>query len=219
MSESQHQREFMLHHDLVPRGITNSRVLAAMRAIPREEFVPCERRPHAYADHPLPIGCGQTISQPFTVAMMAEALQLDGSERVLEIGTGCGYGAAVLSYLASEVHSVERIAELAESARERLAELGFDNVTVHAGDGSLGLPDLAPFDAIVVTAAAPDVPPPLIHQLAVGGRLVIPIGPPDGQRMCRITKRATGLEREDLGAFIFVPLIGTYGREESKSEP
>ena len=198
----------MVKSQIAARGVHNSDVLAAMELVPREEFVPEELRGQAYDDGPLPIGQGQTISQPLTVAFMAQALQLTGNEKVLEIGTGSGYGAAVLSRLAKEVHTVERLPELAEAARERLARLGFTNVYVHIGDGSLGWPQHAPYDAICVTAAAASVPLPLQGQLAEGGRLLIPVGDSHrGQEMMRLTKFGCEFITENLGLFSFVPLI------------
>ena len=202
------QRYWMVKSQIAARGVHNSDVLAAMELVPREEFVPEELRGQAYDDGPLPIGQGQTISQPLTVAFMAQALQLTGNEKVLEIGTGSGYGAAVLSRLAKEVHTVERLPELAEAARERLARLGFTNVYVHIGDGSLGWPQHAPYDAICVTAAAASVPLPLQGQLAEGGRLLIPVGDSHrGQEMMRLTKFGCEFITENLGLFSFVPLI------------
>ena len=201
-------RYWMVKSQIAARGVHNSDVLAAMELVPREEFVPEELRGQAYDDGPLPIGQGQTISQPLTVAFMAQALQLTGNEKVLEIGTGSGYGAAVLSRLAKEVHTVERLPELAEAARERLARLGFTNVYVHIGDGSLGWPQHAPYDAICVTAAAASVPLPLQGQLAEGGRLLIPVGDSHrGQEMMRLTKFGCEFITENLGLFSFVPLI------------
>lgn len=198
----------MVQSQIAARGIHNARVLAAMETVPREEFVPEDLRGQAYDDGPLPIGRGQTISQPLTVAFMAQALQLLGDEKVLEIGTGCGYGAAVLSLLAKEVHTVERLPELAEAARERLARLGFANVHVHVGDGSLGWPEQAPYHAICVTAAAASVPLPLQGQLTEGGRLVIPVGETHrGQQMMRYTLLGCEFLTENLGQFSFVPLI------------
>lgn len=210
----------MIESQMRARGLRNPRVLAAMESVPREQFVPESERPEAYSDWPLPIGYGQTISQPFTVAFMADALQLRGDEKVLEIGTGSGYGAAVLSRLAREVHTIERIAPLAEQARQRLAIWGFENVFVHAGDGTLGLPDEAPFDAICVTASAETVPRTFTDQLALGGRLVIPVGDyRGGQRMWRYTRVTGTSQSEDLGGFAFVPLIGKYGWEDSGANP
>jgi protein-L-isoaspartate(D-aspartate) O-methyltransferase len=205
-------RRWMIDSQLRARGIVDSRVLDAMLRVPREEFVPADSRHLSYEDYPLPIGHDQTISQPFTVAFMCEALQLSGKERVLEIGTGSGYAAAVLSLLAKKVFTVERIPELANTAAECLARLGYSNVRVITADGSFGLLPEAPFDAIVVTAAAPTLPRPFADQLADGGRIVIPIGTESfDQRMYRITKRDGNLIPEDLGAYAFVPLIGKYG--------
>lgn len=213
-----HSRDFcqlrrrMVDEQFRAHGISDPRVLQAMSEIPREEFVPSDLRAAAYEDSPLPIGCGQTISQPFTVAFMTQALQLEGNEKVLEIGTGSGYGAAVLGRLASEVYTVERIAALAEQARERLARLGYDNVTVVRGDGTLGLPDQAPFDAIVVTAGAESLSESFVQQLREGGRIVIPIGGyRTGQTMYRFTRQHGELKVGDLGSFTFVPLIGQGG--------
>jgi len=206
-------RELMLRRDLQGRGIRDAAVLAAMRTVPREAFVPELLRSRSYDDGPLPIGEGQTISQPYIVAYMAEALELTVRDRVLEIGTGSGYGAAILSCIAAEVYTVERLPLLAESARRRLAMLGYTNVTVVEGDGSLGWPAAAPYAAIVVTAAAPDVPPSLCEQLAPGGRLVVPVGSSLAvQELVRLRrKKGGGYLREDLGGVRFVPLIGEEG--------
>jgi protein-L-isoaspartate(D-aspartate) O-methyltransferase len=202
----------MVHDDLRGRGVRDPQVLAAMLAVPREEFVPPELDDRAYADRPLPIGHGQTISQPYIVALMTQALKLRPTDRVLEIGAGSGYGAAVLARLASEVYTVERLPELAEAARERLARLGFDNVRVRCGDGTLGWAAHAPYDAISVTAAAPAVPRALLAQLVIGGRLVMPIGGRGGQRLVTITRtRADDCTIADLGPVEFVPLIGDEG--------
>jgi protein-L-isoaspartate(D-aspartate) O-methyltransferase len=186
-----------------------------MSRVPRECFVSPELELRAYDDAALGISHGQTISQPFTVAFILEALELQGDEKVLEIGAGSGYGAAVLSLLAREVHTIERIPELAEECRERLRRLHYNRVTVHTGDGSAGLPSEAPFDAIIVTAAAPALPPPYVEQLALGGRIVIPIGSSlSSQHMRRYTRHPHELLDENLGAFAFVPLVGEYGWEE-----
>jgi protein-L-isoaspartate(D-aspartate) O-methyltransferase len=193
-------------------GISDRRVLQAMERVPRERFVDERERSVAYRDHALPIDCGQTISQPYTVAFMCEAMRLTGSERVLEIGTGSGYNAAILSELAAEVYSIERIPHLAEQAMRRLNELGCRNIHVATGDGTLGWPDGAPFDAITVTAAAKVLPQAYVDQLAEGGRIVIPIGSPEeGQTMFRYTKRCGRIDEEQLGRFQFVPLIGRHG--------
>lgn len=206
------RRERMVQNQLVDRGICDRRVLDAMNSVPREEFVPGQLQSEAYEDWPLPIGFGQTISQPFTVAFMTEALRLAGRERVLEIGTGSGYAAAVLGCLASEVHTVERIPLLAQQAEHRLERLGFSNVFVHAANGTLGLPRHAPFDAITVTAGADELPKPYAEQLAEGGRIVIPIGATrTSQSLFRFTRRGHELKTENLGQFAFVPLIGKHG--------
>src|SRR5467141_3482471 len=175
------QREEMIEKQLRRRGIHDAAVLAAMMAVPRHEFVSEDVRAHAYDDLPLPIGGGQTISQPYIVAAMTAVLHLQPGDRVLEIGTGCGYHAAVLSRLAKEVFTIERRPELASSASATLARLGYSNAHVHCGDGTLGLPELAPFDAILVAAAAPAVPKPLLAQLAEGGRLILPVGDTEHQ--------------------------------------
>ncbi len=206
-------REMMIERDLKGRGIYDPTVLAAMREVPREEFVRPELMDQAYEDHPLPIDEGQTISQPYMVAYMAESLELAPTDRVLEIGTGSGYSAAVLSRIAAEVYTVEHFAGLAASAGERLQMLGYDNVRVFVGDGTLGWPDLAPYDAIVVTAGAPRVPEPLLEQLVVGGRLIVPVGPNHFvQSLVRVRRVKTGeYKQEDLMAVQFVPLIGAAG--------
>jgi protein-L-isoaspartate(D-aspartate) O-methyltransferase len=175
------QRQHMVDTQLLRRDIHEPRVLDAMRSVPRHRFIPPEHYQYAYTDGPLPIGQGQTISQPYIVALMTQLLGLDGDEYVLEIGTGSGYQAAVLGSLAKQVHTIERHADLAHKARRVLAELGFTNVQVHIGDGSLGLLDFAPYDGIMVTAAAPNVPQALLDQLAERGRLVIPVGSRGGQ--------------------------------------
>lgn len=214
MSESRFAglRSRMVEAQLADHGIEDRRVLDAMARVPREEFVPPEMCDAAYEDGPLPIGYGQTISQPFTVAFMCEALRLDGGEKVLEIGAGSGYSAAVLSLLAKSVFSIERVPELAEQARERLARLGYDNVRVISGDGTLGLPAEAPFDAIVVTAGAEALPDTYVQQLRMQGRIVIPIGEYRyNQEMYRFTRQEGELRVENLGGFAFVPLIGKYG--------
>ena len=204
-------RRMMVEHQIRERGIVSPRVLEAMRAVLRHEFVPREFLILAYDDQPLPIGEGQTISQPFMVAAMTEALELAGPERVLEVGAGSGYQAAILALLAQEVHTVENHEALAHEAEERLARLGYGNVTVHIGDGTLGLAELAPFDAILVTAAAPRVPPPLVEQLSEGGRLVIPVGAAHQQELIRLRKHGDRTTEEILHYCRFVPLVGRYG--------
>ena len=198
------------------RGVHDSGVLSAMAAVRREEFVPKEFRQRAYEDAPLPIGEGQTISQPYIVAAMTRALHLTGSERVLEIGTGCGYQAAILSHLAKIVFSIESRSELASTAAARLAHFGYENVHVHCGDGTLGLAELAPFDAILVAAAAPAVPEPLRSQLAEGGRLILPVGDADNQELLSLERHGNSFwRRSTLEARRFCcQLIGYYGWKE-----
>jgi len=193
----------------ISKDVTDSRVLDAMRRVPREAFVPEDLRSEAYENRPLPIGHDQTISQPLIVGLMTQALLLTGEERVLEIGTGSGYQAAILSLLAREVVTVERVAPLAASAEERLTRLGYPNIEVHAVEDVLGWPDGAPYDGIIVTAAAPDVPRALLKQLAMNGRLVIPVGPRDLQELVRIVKTPEGAKRHNLGPCRFVPLLGS----------
>jgi len=205
------RRAAMVREQIEARGVRDPAVLAAMGAVPRHELVPESVREHAYEDRPLPIGHGQTISQPYVVAAMSEALDLDGDERVLEIGTGSGYQAAVLSGLCREVFSIEIVEPLAERARADLARLGYDNVQVRSGDGYQGWPEQAPFDAIVVTAAPDHVPQPLLDQLAPGGRLVMPVGDAF-QELIRITRTEHGFERESLFPVRFVPMTGEAQR-------
>jgi protein-L-isoaspartate(D-aspartate) O-methyltransferase len=204
-------RRGMVDRQIRGRGIRSARVLEAMESVPRHLFVPAEHVADAYRDSPLPIGGGQTISQPFMVAAMAEALWLEGRDRVLEVGAGCGYQAAVLSRLAREVIAVEARHELAASTRERLPRLGYANVRIEESDGSLGWPADAPYDAILVTAGAPAVPQPLVDQLAEGGRLVIPVGIAEDQKLLRIVKQNGRTSEKFLYACRFVPLIGRYG--------
>ena len=205
------ERRDMVARQIRDRGIRSDRVLEAMATVPRHLFVAGELVRRAYADEPLPIGEGQTISQPFMVAAMAEALGLEGSEHVLEVGCGSGYQAAVLSRLAGQVIAIETRPALAALARERLASLGSANVTVVEGDGSAGWPAGAPYDAILVTAAAPEVPQPLVDQLAENGRLVIPVGGSNHQELLRIVKRDGKLTEQSLYSCRFVPLLGRYG--------
>jgi protein-L-isoaspartate(D-aspartate) O-methyltransferase len=207
----------MVARQIRERGIHSERVLDVMGRVPRHLFVPAEYVEMAYADEPLPIGEGQTISQPFMVAAMTEALALTGTEHALEIGAGSGYQAAVLSLLARDVIAVEALAPLADSARERLARLGYANVRVKQGDGSRGWPAEAPYEAIVVTAASPSIPPPLVEQLAEGGRLVIPVGAAEHQEVVRVTKENGGTSQESLYACRFVPLIGRYGWRDTRA--
>ncbi len=203
----------MVEGDLAGRDITDPAVLAAMAAVPRQEFLPPELARSAYEDRPLPIGSGQTISQPYIVAFTAQAMGLDGADRVLEVGTGSGYAAAVLSLLCAEVVTVECIPSLARSASERLARLGYANVTVVEGDGGLGWAPGAPYDAIAVAAAAPEVPEALVSQLVQGGRLVVPIGRRGrSQSLVRVVRTADGTEAVDLLPVSFVPLTGDAGQ-------
>jgi protein-L-isoaspartate(D-aspartate) O-methyltransferase len=204
-------RKAMVETQLRRRGIDAPAVLAAMAEVPRHAFVPSEFRARAYEDVPLPIGDGQTISQPYIVAAMTAALQLRGNERVLEIGTGCGYQAAILASLAKEVFTIEYRAELATASAERLARLGYHNVHVHCGDGTLGLPELAPFDAILVAAAAPATPAPLLAQLGDGGRIIVPVGDVENQELWLIVRERDRFRTVTLEPCRFVPLIGAHG--------
>jgi protein-L-isoaspartate(D-aspartate) O-methyltransferase len=213
-NERETERLQMIREQLERRNIHDERVLQAMATVPRHVFVPQQLSEHAYDDGALPIGEGQTISQPFIVALTAAALQLHPQDRVLEVGTGSGYAAAVLAQLVAEVWSVERFRSLAEEAKQRLDELGYANVHVGVGDGTGGWPAHAPYDAIAVAAAAPDVPRPLLDQLAPGGRLVVPIGSRDDQQMVRIVRTAQGFRKQDLGPVRFVPLVGEHGWRE-----
>lgn len=203
-------RQQMVNKDLRARGISNERVLAAFLQVPREEFVPEMFKKEAYADYPLPIGDGQTISQPFVAALMTEALGPKEDDRILEIGTGSGYQAAILSLLCKEVLTIERIEDLAKIAKERFQRLGLSNIKVKIGDGSLGWKEAAPFDGIIVTAAAAKVPPALKEQLKIGGRLIIPVNTKLGfgqQDLLILTKKKNGsFSRENLGGVAFVPL-------------
>lgn len=203
--------EQMVEEQIRQRGIHNARVLEVMRHVPRQRFVPKEQAAFAFMDGPLPIGSSQTISQPYIVALMTSLLQLKEDETVLEIGTGSGYQAAILSRLCRTVHTVEFIHLLAETSRKHLADLGFDNVEVHEGDGTLGWPDAAPYDGIMITAAAPEVPGPLLEQLADGGRLVIPIGGHWGQTLQLWEKTGDLYDHEDILPVVFVPLRGIHG--------
>jgi protein-L-isoaspartate(D-aspartate) O-methyltransferase len=201
-------RHNMVNEQLERRGISDPRVLEAMEWVPRHEFVPRGLLDQAYDDRALPIELEQTISQPYTVAFMCQEARLSAGDKVLEIGTGSGYCAAVLSLLAREVHTVERIEKLHRTARDRLARLEYQNVHCYLDDGTLGLPPEAPFDAIVVAAGAEDLPKAYPEQLAESGRLLIPIGPPSRQQMVRIMRRGGKLQHEILGSFGFVPLVG-----------
>ena len=205
------ERETMVKRDIQMRGVRDERVLEAMRTVPRHEFVPQDLVRRAYADSPLPIGFGQTISQPYIVAAMTEMLQLGPDSVVLEIGTGSGYQAAILSPLVRHVYSIEIIPELGERATERLARLGYDNVTVRVGDGYFGWKEHGPFDAVIVTAASSHIPPPLVEQLKPGGRMILPVGPPMMvQNLMLVEKAEDGaVTQRNTMAVRFVPLTGT----------
>ncbi len=207
----------MIQMQLRRRGITDVAVLAAMESVPRHEFVPREFREKSYEDVPLPIGDGQTISQPYIVAAMTAPLHVKPGDRVLEIGTGCGYQAAILSRLAGEVFGVERRPELALSASARLERLGYANVHVHCGDGTLGMPDVAPFEAILVAAAAPAIPQPLLAQLAEGCRMIVPVGYAEHQELQLIEKRGKSVRITTLEGCRFVPLVGYHGWQDPSS--
>ncbi len=207
-------RERMVEEQLVRRGIRDTRVLAAMAKVRRHLFVAEELRSRAYDDNPLPIGEGQTISQPYMVALMVEALGLKGKERVLEIGTGSGYAAAVLAELCAQVFSIEWVEDLAVRAQVVLVSLGYRNVSIRVGDGTLGWEEHAPYDAVVISAAAPCIPRPLIRQLKLDGSLVLPMGEEELQTLVRIRKERGGLREEYLGECLFVKLMGAYGWED-----
>jgi protein-L-isoaspartate(D-aspartate) O-methyltransferase len=213
MSKHDEDRARMVATQIAARGVRDARVLDAMRAVPREAFVDPQRTDEAYTDMPLAIGHGQTISQPYIVAAMAEAAAIRPGDTVLEVGAGSGYAAAVVSRLAARVHAIERIPELAQAAAAHLQALGIGNVEVRVGDGTLGWPEAAPFDAIIVSAGGPEAPPALLAQLAIGGRLVIPVGSgPHRQNLLRITRTTPDrTETDDLGPVSFVPLIGAQG--------
>jgi len=205
------ERNEMVDNQIIRRGVKDERVLEAMRKAPRHNFVQPEYEYLAYTDGPLPIGNGQTISQPYIVALMSELMELNGNEKVLEVGTGSGYQAAVLSHLAKEVHTIERHENLARYAVKILDELGISNVNVHIGDGTHGLPEESPFAAIMVTAAAPNVPKPLLDQLEDGGRLVIPVGSRGGQFLERWRREGQKFHHDNIIPVAFVPLVGEMG--------
>lgn len=210
----QFERERMVTEQIIRRGVRSASVLNAFREIPRHLFIPEKYVDEAYHDHPLPIGYGQTISQPYIVALMTDSLKLTGEEKILEVGTGSGYQAAILSCLATEVHTVERIPELAKKAENILRQLDIRNVRVHVADGTEGWKDASPFDAIVVTAAAPEVPQPLLDQLAADGRLIIPKGSRWHQELQLWIKTKEGVQTESIIPVVFVPLIGKWGWDE-----
>lgn len=207
----QELRDAMVDRQIRARGIKDPRLLEAMRRVPRHIFVPPAQRGRAYEDMPLPVGEGQTISQPYIVAWMTDLLRLTGDETVLEIGTGTGYQAALLGLLAARVYSMERIESLADSARQRLTDLGFENIEVVVGDGTKGLPEHAPYQGIMVTAGAPQVPQVLTEQLADGGRLVIPVGTASMQMLTVVERKGDRLVTREEGSCVFVPLVGKYG--------
>ncbi len=204
-------RERMVEEQLIPRGISDPATLAAMRSVPRHLFVEDAMQARAYGDHPLPIGSGQTISQPYIVALMTQALQLKGHERVLEIGTGSGYQAAVLSRLCERVYTIERIDALLRQARKVFDRLRYYNIVSRIDDGTTGWPDQAPFDGIVVTAGGPKIPEPLLDQLAPGGRMVIPVGSPESQDLQLVEKKEDGITVRTIELVRFVNLIGAHG--------
>jgi len=204
-------REKLVQEQLIARGIKNPRILTAMRKLPRHLFVDPGLVKRAYEDCALPIGDKQTLSQPYMAARMTEALELDGDEKVLEIGTGSGYQTALLAELCFNVFSVEKIRTLSHKARALLDRLNYQNIALHVGDGTIGWSEHAPYDGIIVTAGAPEVPKPLLDQLAPGGRLVIPVGDEQGQTLVRVTRIASGFRNEQLGDCRFVKLLGKYG--------
>lgn len=205
------QKEKMIRHHLIERGVTDPGVIDAMRRISREDFIPDQYMVDAYGDHPLPISDGQTISQPYIVALMTQLCLLKGQERVLEIGSGSGYQTAILSSLAAEVYSIERIKKLKDTAEKNIGKSGCPNVVLIHGDGYMGLPEKAPFDVIIITAAPEKIPEPLLEQLAPGGRLVAPVGEKI-QKLIRITKKADGLHYEDIIHVRFVPMLPGFNK-------
>ena len=218
MFDARRSRDRMVDSQIAGRGVRDKNVLAAMRHVPREVFVDGELEEFAYEDVPLPIGEGQTISQPYVVALMIEAAEVKGGDTVLEVGAGSGYAAAVLSRIAQRVYAIERIPVLADAARERVRALGYDNIELRVGDGTRGWPEAAPFDAILVAAGGAAIPPDLKAQLAIGGRLIIPVGEPRQQSLIKLTRPSeTHYEEEDLGAVAFVPLIGDAHRTATES--
>ncbi len=212
MIDREARLEAMVARQIAARGVRDKAVLAAMRAVPRDAFVNPAQAAFAYDDTPLPIGEGQTISQPYVVAVMLEAARIRASDTVLEVGAGSGYLAALMSRMAQRVIAVERQPILAHAARDRLSRMGYANVEIRAGDGTEGCPEAAPFDAIIVSAGGPAIPPPLREQLAIGGRLVMPIGGAGDQRLIRIIRSsAEAFSQDALGSVRFVPLIGAHG--------
>lgn len=204
-------RRRMVERQLLVRGIKDERVLATMLKVPRHQFVADALSEQAYGDYPLGIGEGQTISQPYIVALMTEALQLRGGEKILEIGTGCGYQTAILAEIVGQVYTIERIKNLGFMARRTLKNLGYKNIVMRIGDGSRGWPEAQPFDGILIAAGSPTIPAPLLEQLADGGRLVIPVGNEDAQDLIRMTRMQNNFKKENLGACRFVKLVGRHG--------
>jgi protein-L-isoaspartate(D-aspartate) O-methyltransferase len=204
-------RKKMVEHQIAARGVSGRRVLEAMHRVPRHLFIPESIRDRAYDDSPLPIGDGQTISQPYMVAWMTELLEVEEDDTILEIGTGSGYQAAILCELGKEIFSIEKYSSLAQRAEERLRSLGYDNITIRVGDGTLGWPEEAPFDGIIVTAGAPSIPEPLVEQLADGGRLVIPVGPSGMQMLTLVQREGREYRTREEGTCVFVPLVGKFG--------
>jgi protein-L-isoaspartate(D-aspartate) O-methyltransferase len=204
-------RKRMVQEQLIPRGIKNQRVLEAFMKIERHKFIPEDLRSSSYADFPVPIGEGQTISQPYIVALMTDCLGLSGEEKVLEIGTGSGYQTAILAELAKEVYSIERFADLAKKAQGEFKELGYANINIKVGDGTLGWPEKAPFDRIIITAASPRIPLPLIEQLKENGKLILPLGESFSQVLTLVEKKKDKLDSVQVCGCVFVPLVGKYG--------
>jgi len=217
MSDFDLKRGEMIQAQIQERGITDEKVLDALMTVPRHEFIPCSHREKAYDDHPVDIGNGQTISQPFMVALMTDLLALNPNDRVLEIGTGSGYQTAILAHLAQKVFTIERDLDLACSSKEILTQLGFSSIHFAEGDGTLGLPEFAPYDAIIVTAGAPKLPGSLLNQLAIDGSLICPVGDHKVQKLLKVTRTSDGFHQETFGNCKFVPLVGREGWNESDS--
>ncbi len=207
----------MVEAQLIARGIEDQRVLQALGKVPRHKFVPEKYSASAYGDFPLPIGAGQTISQPYMVALMTQCLKLSGRESVLEIGTGSGYQTAILAELAAKVYSVERIASLGETAKKTLKVLGYHNIQIQVADGPMGWPEFAPYAGIIATAGAPTIPQPLVAQISVGGRLVIPLGGSFSQTLTVVQKYKDGLKSEEICGCVFVPLVGKHAWSKEKN--
>jgi len=210
-------RKRMVEEQLIPRGISDKRVLDVFLNLARHRFIPEDLQTNAYADYPVPIGEGQTISQPFIVALMTESLGLGGTEKVLEIGSGCGYQTAILAELSAQVYSIERVGALGERAKRVLDEMGYRNIKIRIGDGTLGWPQEAPFDRIIITAATPKIPLPLSEQLKEGGRLILPLGENFSQVLTLVEKKNGVLKSKNICGCVFVPLVGKYGHKEKES--